>query len=413
MVGGFVGTVISTGPEPVATHERVEALDVLRGMALFGVFLMNFTAFAGEGVMATELQTLSLPTAGLDHAVEATLDFLMKDKANTIFAFLFGLGFYLQMSRLEARGRDAEAIYRRRLTVLLIIGIAHNCLLWNWDILHLYALAGFLLLAFRRAGNRTLVIAGLVLAAFGRTAVKALLDVTGSEAGDVGYSNSAALARQALSEQGDYLGLVRHFFDITIINYVLSGFLLGWLAYALGRFFIGAWVGRRGWITHAARFANGWRRLMRWGLLLGLLLEGTAYLMVAYDWPEIENQRLIVVSLHLLAVPVLAAGYVAAIVTGLQGGAARILGWFAPAGRMALTNYLTQSFVLAFVLFGVGPGLALAGKIGTTAVLGIVVVTYTAQVLFSRWWLGRFAYGPMEWVWRALTYGYRPPLRLA
>ena len=86
---------------------------------------------------------------------------------------------------------------------------------------------------------------------------------------------------------------------------------------------------------------------------------------------------------------------------------------FAASGRMALTNYLTQSFVIAFVLFGVGPGLALAGKIGTTALLGIVIVTYAAQVLFSRWWLGRFAYGPMEWVWRALTYGKMPRMRLA
>jgi uncharacterized protein len=314
------------------------------------------------------------------------------------------------MERLEARGRDAETIYRRRLTVLLVIGVAHNCLLWNWDILHLYALAGFVLLAFRRASNRTLVVVGLVLAAFGRTAVKALLDLTGSEAGDVGYSDSAALARQALSQQGDYLGLVRHFFDATMINYVLSGFLLGWLAYALGRFFIGAWVGRRGWITHAARYASGWRRLMRWTLPLGLVLEGAAIL-IGRDWLELEHQQLIAVCLHLLAVPVLAAGYVAAIVTGLQGGAARLLGWFAPAGRMALTNYLTQSLVFAFVLFGVGPGLALAGKIGTTVILAIVVITYAAQVLFSRWWLDRYAYGPAEWLWRAFTYGERPSMR--
>ena len=402
---------MSLEPAPIAVHERVEALDVLRGLSLFGVFLMNFIAFAGEGVMATELQLLSLPTAGLDHAVEAVLDWLFKDKANTIFAFLFGLGFYLQMTRLEARGRDAESIYRRRLTVLLIIGIAHNFLLWNWDILHLYALAGFVLLAFRRAGNRTLVITGLLLAAFGRTAVKALLDFTGSESADVGYSDSAALARQALSGQGDYLGLVRHFFDITMINYVLSGFLLGWLAYALGRFFIGAWVGRRGWITHAASHAGGWRRLMRWALPLGLVLEGAAFLLPGNRWLHFEHQRLIAVCLHLLAVPVLAAGYVAAIMTGLQGGAARLLGWFAPAGRMALTNYLSQSFVIAFVLFGVGPGLALAGKIGTTTILGVVVVTYAAQILFSRWWLVRYAFGPAEWLWRALTYGERPSMR--
>jgi uncharacterized protein len=393
---------------PLAGADRVEALDVLRGIALFGVFLMNFTGFAGEAVMATELQLLSLSTAALDHSVDAVLNWLVMDKANSIFAFLFGLGFYLQMSRLEARGRDAETIYRRRLTVLLVIGLAHNFLLWNWDILHLYALAGFVLLAFRRVPERTLIVVGLVLAAFGRTAVKTLLELTDSDAGGVGYSDKAVLVRQALSEKGDYFGLVKHFFDMTMINYVLSGFLLGWLAYALGRFFIGAWVGGRGWITDAARFAGGWRRVMRWCLPLGLLLEGAAFSVASDVWLEFPHQELVAVCMHMISVPVLAAGYVAAIMTGLRGRAARVLGWFAPAGRMALTNYLAQSLVFAFVLFGVGPGLALAGKIGTTIVLCIVLAVYALQVSISRWWLGRFAYGPVEWVWRALTYGHRP-----
>jgi uncharacterized protein len=396
---------------PLPATERVQALDVLRGLALFGVFLMNFIGFAGRDVMATEEQLLALPTAALDHAVEAVLRCAFLDKANTVFAFLFGLGFYLQMQRLDASGRDAERIYKRRLAVLLVMGIAHDVLLWNWDILHLYALAGFLLLAMRRAGNRTLVVAGILLALFGRTAVKAALAVSGSELGDVGYSDSDVLERQALSDAGNYPGLVRHFFDATMVNYLLSGMLLGWLAYALGRFLIGAWVGRRGWITDAARYSKGWRRVMRVCLPLGFLLEGLVLLprdMVGVSFAHADVLRS---GVHLIAVPVLAAGYVAAIVTGLQSRAALILSWFALAGRMALTNYLSQSFVYAFVLFGIEPGLAQAGKIGTAAVACIVVVVYAAQMLLSWWWLGRYAYGPAEWIWRAFTYGERPSMR--
>jgi uncharacterized protein len=396
---------------PVALAERVEALDVMRGLALFGVFLMNFTGFAGDAVMATEQQLLSLPTAALDHALDAVLDWLVMDKANTIFAFLFGLGFYLQISRLEARGLDAYTIYRRRLTLLLVIGLAHNFLLWTWDILHLYALAGFFLLAFRGMSDRALVAAGLLLAAFGRTAIKTLLEFTGSKAADAGYSESAVLARQALSEQGDYAGLVRHFFDNTMVNYVFSGLLLGWLAYALGRFFIGAWVGRRGFITDAGRFMREWRLLMRWAVPFGLALEGAAFSLAAGTWTDFAHREFVADCLHLAAVPMLAAGYVATIVIGLQGRARRALGWFAPVGRMALTNYLVQSLAFGFVLFGVGPGLALAGKIGTTAIVGIVMVFFAAQMMVSRWWLGRYAFGPAEWVWRALTYGERPALR--
>jgi len=104
----------------------------------------------------------------------------------------------------------------------------------------------------------------------------------------------------------------------------------------------------------------------------------------------------------------------AAIVMGLlQGRVARVLGWFAPAGRMALTNYVSQSLVFGFVLFGVGPGLGLAGKIGASAMFGIVLAVYAAQVLFSRRWLGRFAYDPMEWLWRSFMYGERPRMKVS
>src|SRR5262245_2829544 len=118
---------------PVSADERVTEMDVLRGVALFGVFVMNFTGFAC-GLMATEPQTLSLPTAGLDASVDGVLEWLVEDKANTLFAFLFGLGFYLQMTRLEARGVDFDRIYLRRLAVLLVIGLVHFNFLWTWDI---------------------------------------------------------------------------------------------------------------------------------------------------------------------------------------------------------------------------------------------------------------------------------------
>jgi len=400
-------------PAPVSAAERVEALDVLRGVALFGVFLMNFEGFAGANLMATESQLLSLPTAGFDFALKSVLDWLVMDKANTIFAFLFGLGFYLQMTRLEARGADAHSLYRRRLTVLLIIGVLHMVFLWNWDILHLYALAGFFLLAFRRMSDRALVIVGLLLAVFGRTAVKTMLEFSAGTGDTDWYSEAMALERQALSIAGDYWGLVRHFKDEMIGDYLLSGMLVGWLAYALGRFFIGAWVGRRGFVEHSVRFLPQWRRVRSVALPAGLVLEGAAVLLADVDRGMVFPLReLLAWAIHLVAVPVLAAGYVAAIVMGLQGRAARVLGWFAPAGRMALTNYLSQSLVFGFVLFGVGPGMSLAGKTGAMAVFGIVLVVYAVQVLFSRWWLGRFAYGPMEWLWRALTYGYSPPMLL-
>jgi len=405
-----------TVPAPVGVSERVEVMDVLRGVALFGVFLMNMAAFAGTPIMGTEQQLLSLPSGAYDFALLEVLHWLVADKANTIFAFLFGLGFYLQMQRLQFRGADFEAFYKRRLTVLLCIGLVHLFFVWTWDILHLYALAGFILLPMRRLSNRDLLAIGIILALIGRTAQKTLAEFfPGSSWTGLpgGYADSDILLRQQISESGDYFGMVGSFFDLTVVDYLASGMIFGWLSYVLGRFLIGAWVGRHGWIERAREFLPGWRRVRAWSLPLGLFAEAAAVMLSEASWlPDWERREFLGECLHLLAVPVLAAGYVSAIVVAFEGGRGRaFLAHFAAVGRMALTNYLMQSLVIGFVLMGVGPGLALAGGIGTTAVAGIVVAFFTLQIIVSRWWLSHFEYGPAEWVWRALTYGTMPRMR--
>jgi uncharacterized protein len=391
-------------------------MDVLRGVALFGVFVMNFAPFAGAPIMATEHQLLSLTTAAWDFALLDVLRWLVMDKANTVFAFLFGLGFYLQMRRMEARGADFERLYKRRLALLLIFGGLNLFFLWTWDILHLYALAGFMLLALRRLSTRDLLGIGLILALVGRTGQKALAEFwpAGSWTGSPeGFFDASILARQELTASGDYLAIAGNFFNWVFIDYLASGMIVGWLCYALGRFLIGAWVGRHGWITRAKEFLPGWRRVRTWGLLVGLVLEGIAVMLSEASWlPGWGHREFYADVIHLVSVPVLSAGYVAVVVVGFESG--RLRRWLAPfawSGRMALTNYLMQGVVIGLVLFGVGPGLALAGSIGTTAVVAIACVAYALQMLFSRWWLSRFNYGPVEWLWRAFTYNERPPMR--
>lgn len=121
------GTIAARAAGPVAAAERIAALDVLRGIALFGVFLVNFAGFANGGVMATTTQLAALPTAAADAVAYFAIEWLVGDKANTIFAFLFGLGFAVQMDR--ARDRGFERLYLRRLTVLLALGLLHATLL--------------------------------------------------------------------------------------------------------------------------------------------------------------------------------------------------------------------------------------------------------------------------------------------
>jgi uncharacterized protein len=405
-----IGTVPVSG---VAPGERVGELDVLRGVALYGVFLANMIGFAGVGAMATSAQLLSLPTAGWDQAVLHVIDWLVLDKANSLFAFLFGLGFYLQMQRLTARGADFDRTYLRRLTVLLAFGVIHALFVWVWDILNLYALAGFALFALRRVSDRTLLVGGVLLALFGRTIHEylfALPGVAGWHGLPSPYADEAVLARQAMSAAGDYWGLFRLFAQYTWIDWILEGLVAAWFLYALGRFMLGAWVGRRGWLQQAAAFLPGFRRVMFVALPAGLIAEGLARIIALYDnldrLPEWSGWDLAGETLHLLAAPVLATGYLCAVVVGLHSAGARR--WLAPyghAGRMALTNYVTQSLVYAFVLFGVGPGLGLAGRIGTIEVFLVVTATYAGQIALSKAWLARYRCGPLEWLWRRLTYG--------
>ena len=430
---------------PIAADQRVRELDVLRGVALFGVFLMNMIGLTEAEVMATSIQLESLPTAPMDRVMFQCINWLFLDKANTLFAFLFGLGFYLQMERIEARGADFARIYRRRLTVLLCMGLVHIVFVWMWDILHLYALAGFALLAMRKVKTRTLLVGGVLLALFGRIAQDSLAEFAGLNSWHgfaSPYSDTSVLVRQALSAAGDYPGLFREFAKLNLVDYVLNASIVGWFVYALGRFMLGAWVGRHGWLQHAADYLPGFRRVLWATLPAGLVIGGISQRIFAdvltRDLPndvalDMANSMMSGVqgsvaaylshwehwlfvgrTLHLLAVPLLATGYLCAIVVGLHTKTGRrVLTPFAWSGRMALTNYFGQSLFYAAVLFGVGPGLDLSGRIGASEALAMVIVAYATQVLFSRWWLARFMYGPAEWVWRGLTYGRLPPLTRA
>jgi uncharacterized protein len=131
----LAGSAGDSRSAPVDLAERVADLDVLRGVALFGVFLVNMVGFAGDGVMATADQLAVLRSAPLDGVMYQVVVWWFGDKANSIFAFLFGLGFYFQMTRLEGRGLDFQRIYRRRLTVLLALGMLNLFFFWSWDIL--------------------------------------------------------------------------------------------------------------------------------------------------------------------------------------------------------------------------------------------------------------------------------------
>ena len=410
--GPLVMTDTNTGP--VSERQRIAELDVLRGVALFGVLLMNFTAFANAHVMATADQLAALPTARLDDAAYFGVLWLVGDKANTMFATLFGLGFYLQMKRGEGRP-GFSARYSRRLFWLLVFGWLNAVFLWIWDILNLYAVAGFALLLMRGWRTRSLVIFGLAAALYSDK----LQDWWVSSLGwdlvpDSTYMNPAVLERQSIAVHGSYFENVVSMWQWTYAEWLAGGLMAAWIVYAVGRFALGAAIGRSGILDDSPGHLPLLRRIAAVAVPLGLVMALVVRLLGEDYWAPFAAAGPLGEALRSPAALLLTAGYAAGIVVALhRPWGARLFGIFAPVGRMALTNYLAQGLIYAFVLFGVGPGLGLAGRIGTSSVILICVAFFAAQIAFSHWWLARYRFGPMEWVWRTLTYGERPPMRRA
>lgn len=401
---------------PVTERERIREVDILRGVALLGVLLMNFVGVAGAGWMATDQQLKSLATAPIDWWSDEAVRVFVGDKANTVFATLFGLGFYIQMTRGEGMP-GFEARYRRRLFWLLLFGWLNSVFLWVWDILNLYALAGFFLLLTRRWTTRTLVIFGTVAALYSdklqEWLVKALsLPVPSSEHLS---TDAAVLQRQEIAVNGSYWANVESMWQVTWHEWLLGGVMAAWVVYALGRFALGAAIGRSGILDDVDRYLPLLKQVAKIAIPLGLVLAILVRMLLRKALPlagDLETWRTIGQILRSPAALMLAAGYCAGIVVALRSGwGRRIFNPFGAVGRMALTNYLAQGFIYAFILFGVGPGLGLAGRIGSFAVVLISVAFFAAQIAFSHWWLARNHFGPMEWVWRTLTYGERPKMR--
>lgn len=397
---------------PTAKGERYAVMDVLRGFALFGVMLINVYEFGGEDILITSDQLAALPSAALNDTLTFWVRLFVYDKANTLFAFLFGLGFWVQMERLETRGAPFKAIYLRRAFILLVFGWVHLFGLFAWDVLHVYGTAAFILLFCRKLPDRALLWAGLTLLLFAKPVLTYLFEVFGVSGplNEAVSADSTVLAQQAAAQSGDLLAFLSLMAKNTVFGWLLTGGFIAFVFYALGRFFMGAWVARQGWIQNASANLPLFRRWL-WPCLIGGLLLELAHLLIE-DMVDGLAFGMLTATAHAVATLLIAAGYVCALVLIFHG---RTFVWLvkplAPVGQMALTNYVSQSVAIILILTSFGPGLGLAGKAGISTFLPLVIAFFTAQIVFSHVWMKAFAFGPLEWLWRALTYGTLPRMR--
>ncbi|HEX5747495.1 MAG TPA: DUF418 domain-containing protein [Archangium sp.] len=411
---------------PVDASERLALLDVLRGFALCGVFVSNVHMwFSGRAYMTrAQMEAAMASATWVDHTLMYTLGLLVNGKFITIFSFLFGLGFSVQMMRAEARGAAIAPLYRRRLVMMFLIGCVHLFGLWLGDILTTYATIGFALLLFRERQDKTLLIWAALLIFICMPVVSAAMKYVpmllsgGAEAGPEAAKAAMERGNQLRAEtmqafsSGTYVEMVRanarHFFGQFLPG--LAGFLLP----ILGRFLLGLIAGRRRLFHDAPQHLAFFRKLLRWSLGMAgigsIFGMGVQYMMRQKMLEPQSPWMMFLSPVRQLNEMGLAAVYVAGLVLLFQREAwQRRLMVLAPVGRMALTNYLSQTVISLFIYYGFGLGLM--GKISPGASIALTLVIFAVQVVLSHWWLGRFRFGPAEWVWRSLTYGKAQPMR--
>lgn len=399
---------------PTSRSERLEILDVLRGLAVAGILIGNMQWFSGYGMMPAELAP---PSPIFDRITPFLVHFFIEGKFYSIFSFLFGVGFALQIAKAENRGDPKATLFKRRLFWLLIIGLLHAYLLWAGDILSVYALMGFVLILFRKKSDESLlkwafalmavpivtyVLLYIAFIAFAPPDTAAT--ITSAQA-DMWNKNVAVVGQGGYLEiisgynlqyvAGRYMGLI---FQMRLPK-ILAMFLLGFYAYRLGIF------------QNLSANRPFIRRVMIHGLTLGIIGNAIFSVIAGNEAPFPPSLAgLGGVITYAFGVPALALGIIAMVAVLWQKNAWQwLLAIFAPVGRMALTNYLLQTVICVTIFYGFGFGQF--GRVGAATGTLLALAIFFCQIVLSTLWLKVFEYGPMEWIWRQLTYGRRLNLR--
>jgi uncharacterized protein len=404
-----MGAHVSDVLRPVAPEERIRALDLLRGWAMFGVLWSNLNDSYGTRD----------PVTTLDHALSWTQVWLIEGRFYSLLILLFGIGFGIQLTRADGRNTDLRDTYYRRSAALLAIGIVHGTLIWSGDILTIYALVAFALVMFRTVTTRWVLITAIVLRFVGPTIMSEVMVFSGLR---IPLRSGNALAVYA---HGSWLQIE----PVRVAEYLhwLGRWGLPIFLNILAMFLVGLWAVKSGYLRRVISEPRATRRL----LTVALCASAVGYASSIWAdtlWPPIKLNadvftppypgfQLVMLRRFVLRLfewsavgPAVAYACILLLIWQRPRGE-RLLSPLAAAGRMALTTYLTQSVVCTLLFYGYGLGWY--GSVGFTGMLLITLILFGCQMAASSWWLARFRYGPVEWLWRTLAYGRPPEMRLA
>ena len=422
---------------PVASAERIQTLDLLRGFAVLGILLVNVWAYALPFPAALNPRLVGFDTAA-DRIVYVAVHLFAFTKTMPIFSILFGAGIVLFAERLVQRGCKPAGFFVRRQLWLLAFGLVHAYLLWNGDILVPYAVIGLILYRLRRRRPRSL----LLLAVIVMLVPEGTAQVGGMFMQRIQIAGQAAAAMRADGEfldpeqqralerwqkqagtwdptaeeidelttvmRGSYLAILIHkapetakmhlFLYPLIVGWNIAGYMLvGMLLYQMG-------------VLSGARSARfyAWMATICYGIGGSLALFGLRYFITHHE----DFLPIMVIGFRIVDVSglLVALGHIALLVLAWQRGWLGALGRrLAAAGRMAFTNYIAQTLICTTLCYGWGLGLF--GALSRFELLGVVAGIWMLQLWWSSVWLRRYRFGPLEWVWRSLTYRTRQPFR--
>jgi uncharacterized protein len=385
--------VTSSTGAPVEPGERALALDALRGIALFGVLMVNLLTIFRVSLFQQFVPTTGGHGSAADQLVARVLVVGFEWKAFTLFSLLFGVGLAAQYERVRGRGIAFATYIARRLGFLLVLGLAHLFLVWNGDVLTLYAVIGALAAPLLRLPVRVLLALGVALLVVHVLPLPFPTPFASAEALQAHVAEANRV--YGFGTFGEALA-----FRVREVRPIAA--LLLWTApRTLGLFLLGASAWRAG------LFRGEHPLLLRATSVLGLVFGGGVVWAESSGAVDFRAWREVASRWGAIG---LAFGYGATVLVAFERASlARALALFAPVGRMALTSYVTQSIVLGALFYGWGLGLF--GRLGEAKAALIGVALFGVQLAVSALWLRRYRFGPIEWLWRSFTYGAAPSIR--
>ncbi len=405
-----------TNAGPIQARERIVAIDVLRGFALLGILLMNIRSFAMVSGAYMNPEAAG-PISGLDHAAWWLTSLFADQKFMALFSMLFGAGVVLMYEHRDQQGLGSAGLHYRRMAGLLLIGFFHAYVLWYGDVLVTYALCGLWLFLLRRIWPWLLISFGVCFLIIG-----ALLNVFFG----LTFSNWPAEAQaeflvmlQPGSEQVVWETATYRSGWVTQLSHrVPSSLMMQTFYFAIwglwragGMMLIGMGLLKLG-VLRGTASARVYAGLIATGLLIGVPLIVAGLLVYPVGARETAESFFLGSLYNYVGSVALALGYVGVVMLLCRSRLAPRLSALAAVGRTALTNYLGQSVICTLIFYGTIHQLDLFGTVGYAGQLAVVAGIWAVQITASVLWLRHFRMGPVEMLWRWMSYLRRPAMRL-